>query len=75
MHVTTTIVEYQKTIEQTSFKNLKIDTNPEIETVFNNYPKPVRTKILNLRKIIIEAAEEIEHLADLEETLKWGEAS
>src|SRR5210317_960960 len=56
-------------------KNLNINTNPEVELVFNNYPDLVRTKMLNIRKLIIEAAGETEEITDLEETLKWGEPS
>lgn len=39
------------------------------------YPTPVQTKLLFLRKIILESAAEIEVLEGLEETLKWGEPS
>lgn len=56
-------------------KDLQIKTNPEVEEVFNNYPDPVRKKILNLRRLIIEAANEVEEITNLEETLKWGEPS
>ena len=56
-------------------KNLQIKTNPEVELVFNNYPASIRKKILNLRRLVIEAATEIEEITNLEETLKWGEPS
>lgn len=56
-------------------KNLHIKTNPEVELVFNNYPDSVRKKMLNLRRLIIETASEIEGIIELEETLKWGEPS
>ena len=56
-------------------KDLKIKTNPEVEIVFNKYPDSVRNKMLNLRKLVIETAQEIEGLNELEETLKWGEPS
>lgn len=56
-------------------KDLHIKTNPEIEIVFNKYPDPVRKKILNLRRLIIESAREIEEITSIEETLKWGEPS
>ena len=55
--------------------DLKIHTNPAVEQVFNNYPDNVRKKLLNLRKIIVETASEIEGLVKMEETLKWGEPS
>jgi hypothetical protein len=56
-------------------QNLLIISNPEVETRFNNYPEPVRKKLLNLRNLIIETANEIPEIAELEETLKWGEPS
>lgn len=56
-------------------ENLKIKTAPEVESVFSNYPDPVRAKILNLRRLILETANEIEEITQLEETLKWGEPS
>lgn len=56
-------------------KNLEIKIAPEVESVFNNYPDQAKERILNLRKLIIEAAESIESITDLEETLKWGEPS
>lgn len=56
-------------------KNLQIKTKPEVESVFKNYSDPVRKKLLKLRSLIIEAANEIKEITDLEETLKWGEPS
>ena len=53
---------------------MNLITNPEVATVFSNYPDTVRNKMLNLRKLVLETAEEI-GLPDLEETLKWGEPS
>jgi hypothetical protein len=56
-------------------KILQIKTSPDVELVFNNYPISVRKKILNLRRLVLEAANEIEGITNLEETLKWGEPS
>jgi hypothetical protein len=56
-------------------KSLKIKTISEVEQVFNNYPDLAKKKILNLRKIILETADEIEEIHSIEETLKWGEPS
>ena len=56
-------------------KKLQIQTSPEVELVFNNYPAFVRKKILNLRRLILDAAKEIEEITGVEETLKWGEPS
>jgi len=54
---------------------LQIDTNPDVELVFSNYPDLVRKKLLKLRMIILETAREIEGVSNLDETLKWGEPS
>lgn len=55
--------------------DLQIQTNPEVELVFKNYPNQVRKKMINLRRLVIEAAKGIDEISDLEETLKWGEPS
>ncbi|MDP8162926.1 DUF1801 domain-containing protein [Pasteurella skyensis] len=54
---------------------LKITTNPEFETKLESYPDFVRDKMKNLRTLVIETAEEVPEITDLEETLKWGEPS
>lgn len=54
---------------------IKININPEIKSVFSNYPDFVRNKLLVLRKLIIDSASEVEEIKELEETLKWGEPS
>ncbi|MCB0497606.1 MAG: DUF1801 domain-containing protein [Cyclobacteriaceae bacterium] len=54
---------------------LKIKTNPEVEKVFRKYPESARSKIERLRKLIVEAAEELDEITELQETLKWGEPS
>ena len=54
---------------------LQMKTNPDVEMVFNKYPAKVKRKIRRLRSLIIEAAQELEGLRELEETLKWGEPS
>lgn len=55
--------------------DLQIHTNPEVELVFKKYPNPVRKKMSNLRRLVIEAAKGIDGISNLEETLKWGEPS
>lgn len=56
-------------------KNLEVKTNPEIELVFDNYPEFVQNKILALRELIVQSANEMDGISYLEETLKWGEPS
>ena len=55
--------------------NLQINSSPAVEQVFDKYPKSVLTKMLHLRKLILETANEIAHIQHIEETLKWGEPS
>ena len=54
---------------------MKLIKNPEVEIVFKNYPKGVQQKLVRLRKLILETANEIDSIDELEETLKWGEPS
>tara|TARA_R110002020_G_scaffold189767_1_gene389074 strand:+ start:191 stop:607 length:417 start_codon:yes stop_codon:yes gene_type:complete len=53
---------------------MELKSNPEVEAVFSKYPDNIRDKMLNLRRLVLEVAEEI-GLTSLEETLKWGEPS
>ncbi len=55
--------------------DLQIQTNPEVDAVFQSYPSVVRKKMDNLRRLVIEAAKDIDEISILEETLKWGEPS
>lgn len=54
---------------------LRIASNPKVETVFGQLPVKARKKLLNLRKLIIVVASELDTVTELEETLKWGEPS
>lgn len=56
-------------------KSFHLNSNLAVTLVFNKYPDHVRKKLLLLRRIIIETAEEIPEIKELEETLKWGEPS
>ena len=56
-------------------KDLQFEDNPEVALIFENYPDPVRKKMLDLRNLVIETAREIESVTHLEEALKWGEPS
>lgn len=53
---------------------MKLKTSPEVEAVFTHYPDSVRDKMMNLRRLVLEVAAELD-LPSLEETLKWGEPS
>jgi hypothetical protein len=55
--------------------NLEISSSPEVELVFKNYPEFVKDNMLNLRKLVIKTAKEIDEITKLQETLKWSEPS
>ncbi|WP_248722775.1 DUF1801 domain-containing protein [Seonamhaeicola sp. ML3] len=54
---------------------MKLISNPKVEHIFENYPNSVKTQMLFLRDLILETANEMEEITQLEETLKWGEPS
>jgi len=49
--------------------------DPAVAAVFDAYPRPVRAKLLKLRRLIFDAAASTEGVGALEETLKWGQPS
>lgn len=54
---------------------LEIITDPRFTEKMNSYPNAVRIRLLHLRKLIHEVADQEESITALEETLKWGEPS
>ena len=56
-------------------KTFQLTSNPKVEILMNSYPPKVKERLLNLRRLILEAAEELPVIQKLEETLKWGESS
>ena len=46
---------------------------PEVDSVFRSYPEDIRRKLLFLRELIYETAQEVDGVGALEETLKWSE--
>lgn len=51
------------------------NANAVVEAVFDAYPKPVKTKLLALRRLILDTAKTTKGVGALEETLKWGQPS
>jgi hypothetical protein len=43
--------------------------------IFDGYPRPVRAKLLALRKLILDTAKTIKGVGAIEEALKWGQPS
>jgi hypothetical protein len=48
---------------------------PAVEAVFSAYPKPVKAKLLALRRLILDTARATKGVGVLEEALKWGQPS
>lgn len=51
-----------------------VQTDLKVKAVFDNYPAQVKEQMHYLRELVFEVAKEI-GIAELEETLKWGEPS
>jgi hypothetical protein len=49
--------------------------DPAVDAVFSAYPKPLKTKLLALRRLIFDTARTTEGVGTLQETLKWGQPS
>jgi hypothetical protein len=51
------------------------NSNPAVEAVFASYPKPVKAKLLALRRLILDTAKTTKGVGAIEEALKWGQPS
>ena len=49
--------------------------DPAVKATFDAYPKPLKAKLLALRRLILDTAKTTEGVGALEETLKWGQPS
>jgi hypothetical protein len=49
--------------------------DPAVEEVFSAYPKPLKAKLLTLRRLIFDTARTTKGVGALQETLKWGQPS
>jgi hypothetical protein len=47
----------------------------QVAEIFNRYPEAIRDKMLFLRQLVFEVAEESEEIGEINETTKWGEPS
>ena len=50
-------------------------SGPAVEDVFQAYPKPLKAKLLALRRLIFDTAKTTKGVGALQETLKWGQPS
>jgi len=56
-------------------KQLAKSSTSAVEAVFSAYPKPVKARLLALRRLIFDTAKATKGVGALEETLKWGQPS
>src|ERR1700710_681191 len=49
--------------------------DPGVDAVFRAYPKPLKAKLLALRRLILDTAAATKGVGELQETLKWGQPS
>lgn len=52
-----------------------ISSDPAVDEVFRAYPRPLRAKLLALRRLIFDTAKATKGVGALQETLKWGQPS
>jgi Domain of unknown function (DU1801) len=50
-------------------------SDPAVDAVFSAYPKPIKAKLLALRRLIFDTAKTTKGVGALQETLKWGQPS
>ncbi len=50
-------------------------SSPAVPALFDGYPKPVRSRLLALRKLILDTAKTTRGVGAIEEALKWGQPS
>lgn len=49
--------------------------NPAVAAAFNSFPKEIRKRLLELRKLILSAGNRLDPIGKVEESIKWGEPS
>jgi Domain of unknown function (DU1801) len=66
----------KSTAQKTKAKPGGVDRiDPAVAAVLDSYPKPLKSKLLALRALILDTARKTEGVGRLEEALKWGQAS
>lgn len=56
-------------------KMIKVNSDPGVGQKFQGYPEEILLRLQQLRRLILEAANEDEHIDQIDETLKWDEPS
>jgi hypothetical protein len=65
----------RKSVAANATKKRAGTPNAALDGVFDAYPKPVKAKLLALRRLIFDTAKTTSGVGALEETLKWGQPS
>jgi hypothetical protein len=76
MKSTTTSAGKSRTAKATLVRSSRAKTsNPAVDAAFSAYPKPIKAKLLALRRLIFDTAKTTKGVGALQETLKWGQPS
>ena len=51
------------------------EADPAVDAAFEAYPKPLKAKLLALRRLMFDTAKATRGVGALQETLKWGQPS
>ena len=65
----------QPVVKRAASKPRAKSPDPAVKAVFGSYPKPVKAKLLALRRLIFDTAKATTGVGALQETLKWGQPS
>lgn len=65
----------RKGVAANASKKRASTANAALDAIFEAYPKPVKAKLLALRRLILDTAKTTSGVGALEEALKWGQPS
>ncbi len=54
---------------------MKLFNNTKIESIFDAYPRSIKKKLLTVRQIIFDIAQESDDVGEIQETVKWNQPS
>ena len=65
----------QTNINREIEKNSNLSIDPGVAKIFDSYPKEMQGRLMHLRQLILDTADEVNGTGNIEETLKWGAPS
>jgi hypothetical protein len=68
-------IAMKKPVRKSAAKKRIGNSDTAVNAVFSAYPKPVKAKLLALRRLIFDTAKTTTGVGALEEALKWGQPS